>query len=52
MWLSTAENHEKLILCHKYPLLLVISKALMDITAHNGIQLKKKSWLLILEASR
>jgi hypothetical protein len=42
MWLSTAENHEKLILCHKYPLLFAISKALMDIPAQNGMLFKKK----------
>ena len=51
MWLSTAENHEKLILCHKYPLLFAISKALMVIPAQNGMQLKKMSWLLICHAS-
>jgi hypothetical protein len=41
MWLSTAENHEKPILCQKYPLLFVISKALMDIPAQNGMPFKK-----------
>jgi hypothetical protein len=41
MWLSTAENHEKLILCHKYPVLFVISKAQ---NAQNGMQFKKKSY--------
>jgi len=42
MWISTAENHEKLILCHKYPVLFVIRNALMDIPAQNGMQFKKK----------
>jgi len=41
MWLSIAENHEKLILCHKFPLLFATSKALMDIPAQNGMELKK-----------